>query len=62
MFGAPKANSIQLLYNDVTANGTITAPNGVQKNAIILLPISEEYKIIKEPTELRQEELELNGE
>jgi hypothetical protein len=62
MFGAPKANSIQLLYDDVTANGTITAPNGVQKNAIIPFHILKEYKIIKEPTELRQEVLELNGE
>ena len=59
---AQKADSIQLLYYDVTAKGTITAPNGVQKNAIIPFHISKEYKIIKEPTELRQEQLELMGE
>jgi len=33
-----------------------------KKITIIPFHILKEYKIIKEPTELRQEELELNGE
>lgn len=56
------ADSLELLYYDVAAKGTITAPNGVQKNTIIPFYISKDYKIIKEPTELRKEQLELMGE
>ncbi len=59
---AQTADSIQLLYYDVTAKGTITAPNGVQKNATIPFHISEDYKIIKDPIELQKEQLELMGE
>ncbi len=46
------ADSIQLLYYDLTAKGTITAPNGVQKNAEILFHISKDYKIIKDPSRI----------
>ena len=51
------ADSITVLFYDVIARGTITSTNNVQKNAIFPFHISKDYKILKEPVELRQEQL-----
>ena len=52
-----KIDSITVLYYDVIARGTITTSNNVQKNAIFPFHISKDYKILREPVELRQEQL-----
>lgn len=52
-----EADSVEVLYYDIVARGTITSLENVQKNAIFPFHISKEYKILKEPTELRKEQL-----
>lgn len=51
------ADSLEVLYYDVTAKGTIISTKNVQKNAIFPFHISKDYKILKEPLELRQKSL-----
>lgn len=55
-----KADSVSVLYYDVEGRGTITTLENVQNNAIFPFHISKDYKITKEPTELRKEQLKNN--
>lgn len=55
-----KADSTKVLYYDVVARGTITSLRNVQKNAIFPFHISKDYKILKDPIELRREQLKSN--
>ncbi len=51
------SDSTTILFYDVIARGTITSTNNVQKNAIFPFHISKDYRIIKEPVELRKEQI-----
>jgi len=49
------ADSLQLLYYDVVVRTTMTSTaTNVQKKGVMPFHISKDYKIIKEPLELRQ--------
>lgn len=53
-----KADSVKVLYYDVEAIVTTTSDNKVQKDLMFRFHISKDYKIIKEPLDFIDEELE----